>query len=151
MVVHKRKRNTRMRGAKTTHGYGSKKKHRGAGHRGGVGMAGTGKRADQKKPSILKEFGNAYYGKHGFHRPSKVIDKLKGINLGQIDLHFDNYLAQNFVIKEGNTYMLDVAALGYQKVLGTGSLTHKVKIKARAFSASAVEKITAAGGEALTA
>ena len=53
MSVNKRKKNTRMR-AKTTHGYGSMKKNRGAGNRGGRGMAGSGKRADQIKPTILK-------------------------------------------------------------------------------------------------
>jgi len=58
MTVHRRKKNKRMRGAKTTHGYGAKKKHRGSGNKGGKGMAGSGKRADQKKTMILKVFGN---------------------------------------------------------------------------------------------
>ena len=66
MVVHKQKKNKRMRGAKTTHGYGAKKKHRGSGNKGGKGMAGSGKRADQKKTMILKVFGNEYFGRHGF-------------------------------------------------------------------------------------
>ena len=59
-----------MRGT-SSHGWGSKKKHRGAGHRGGKGMAGSGKRADQKKPTILNLYGNDYYGKKGFRRPQK--------------------------------------------------------------------------------
>ena len=62
MPVNKRKKATRFR-AKTTHGYGSMKKNRGAGNRGGRGMAGSGKRADQKKPTILKLYGNEYFGK----------------------------------------------------------------------------------------
>ena len=53
MTATKRKKNTRMR-AHTTHGWGSMKKRRGAGNRGGRGMAGTGKRAAQKKQTILK-------------------------------------------------------------------------------------------------
>ena len=57
MVLNKRKKNSRMRG-NTTHGYGSMKKNRGAGNRGGRGMAGSGKRADQKKPTILKLYGS---------------------------------------------------------------------------------------------
>ena len=54
MTVNKRKKNVRQRGHKT-HGWGEKKKHRGKGHQGGAGMAGTGKRADSKKPSIWKD------------------------------------------------------------------------------------------------
>ena len=65
MVVNKRKKSTRQR-AGTTHGYGSMKKHRGAGHRGGRGASGTGKRADSKKPSIWKQ--TDYFGKHGFKK-----------------------------------------------------------------------------------
>ena len=54
MTVNRRKKVVKQRGSHT-HGWGSKKKHRGAGNRGGRGMAGSGKRADQRKPSILKE------------------------------------------------------------------------------------------------
>ena len=51
MTVNKRKKNSRQRGSHT-HGWGAMKKHRGAGNRGGRGAAGSGKRADSKKPSI---------------------------------------------------------------------------------------------------
>ena len=63
MVVNKRKKNSRQRGS-TTHGFGSKKKHRGHGSRGGSGLAGTGKRADAKKPSFWHD--TEYFGGHGF-------------------------------------------------------------------------------------
>jgi len=59
----KRKKVTKQRGSKT-HGWGAMKKHRGAGNRGGRGMAGTGKRGDAKKPSIQKN--KKYFGKYGF-------------------------------------------------------------------------------------
>ena len=65
MTVNKRSKNTRQRGH-TTHGWGSMKKHRGKGHQGGAGMAGSGKRADSKKPSIWKD--KRYFGKFGFIR-----------------------------------------------------------------------------------
>ena len=66
----KRKKVNKYRGSQT-HGGGAKKKRRGAGNRGGRGMAGSGKRADQKKPSILKEYGNRYFGKRGFRSKNK--------------------------------------------------------------------------------
>ena len=45
MTHNKRKKNSRQRG-EWTHGWGAKKKHRGAGHRGGRGNAGSGKRGE---------------------------------------------------------------------------------------------------------
>ena len=53
MKMHKRRKSSRYRGSKT-HGRGFKKKARGSGHRGGFGMAGTGKRMSQEL-SLLKE------------------------------------------------------------------------------------------------
>ena len=58
MVVNKLKKKVKYRGSKT-HGCGSMKKRRGAGHRGGRGAAGSGKRGDAKKPSIWNE---KYFG-----------------------------------------------------------------------------------------
>ncbi len=137
MPVNKRKKSTRFR-AKTTHGYGSMKKNRGAGNRGGRGMAGTGKRADQKKPTILKKYGPSYFGKHGFNRPQSVVKKIKVINLSYIEEHAE---------KKGSEYVFD--ASNYDKVLGTGKLTKKIKITSNSFSQSSLEKIKKAGGEAI--
>ena len=74
-------RKKRMRGTKT-HGWGSKKKHRGAGNRGGRGMAGAGKRAEHKKTLILKKYTNAYFGKKGsfsIRKKSKQPEKIINI------------------------------------------------------------------------
>ena len=136
MPVNKRKKSGRMR-AKTTHGYGSMKKNRGAGNRGGRGMAGTGKRADQKKTYILKHIGNKYYGAYGFNRPQSKTKKLKVINLSEIN---------DKAIKKGSEFIFDASK--YDKVLGTGKLTKKIKITSKAFSGLAKEKIEKAGGEA---
>jgi len=48
-----------------THGGGARKKKKKSGSKGGVGMAGSGKRADQKKTLIIKKDGNKYFGKQG--------------------------------------------------------------------------------------
>jgi large subunit ribosomal protein L15 len=137
MPVNKRKKSTKMR-AKTTHGYGSMKKNRGAGNRGGRGMAGTGKRADQKKIGILKFEGREYYGSYGFNRPQSQTKIPKIINLKAID---------DQAIKKGNEFVFD--ACKYDKVLGTGKITKKIKITSKAFSGLAKEKIEKAGGEAI--
>ena len=129
------KKNTRQRGSKT-HGWGSKKKHRGAGHRGGRGMAGTGKRGDAKKPTIIKTIGNAYYGQHGFTSKSRRVERI--INLRQLSLLVEN----GKVGKE-----VDLKTLGYDKLLGMGNFEHKIKITAKRASPKAVEKLKKAGSE----
>ena len=74
----KRKKQTRMRGSHSNK-RGFKKKGRGSGHRGGVGLAGTGKRADHKKNLALHPFGKS---KRLGKKPST---KLKTINLREIN------------------------------------------------------------------
>jgi large subunit ribosomal protein L15 len=115
------------------------KKNRGAGNRGGRGMAGSGKRADQKKPSILKKYGPKYFGKHGFNRPQSKVKKPKIINLNEIDKNAE---------KKGTDYIFDASK--FDKVLGTGKLTKKIKITSKSFSKSALKKIEDTGGEAIT-
>ena len=129
--LKKRKKKSRMRGSHT-HGRGFKKKARGSGHRGGVGMAGSGKRGDQKKTLVLNLYGNDYFGKSKtLRRPVKI--KLKSINLREIQQKFG---------KDEKSLNLK----GY-KVLGEGELTMPLKITASAASESAIEKVKKAGGE----
>lgn len=146
MVVNKRQKSSRMRGAKTTHGFGAKKKHRGSGNRGGFGMAGSGKRADQKKPTILKLYGNDYYGKHGFKLPYEVQKHVKAINIHDLQEKIDVYVHEKLVSKEGDSFVIDLEKLGYQKLLGKGVVKLKMKISAPSFSGNAKEKIEKAGG-----
>jgi len=140
-LKNKQKKSKKMR-AQTTHGWGAKKKHRGSGNRGGVGMAGTGKRADQKKPSILKKYGHSYYGKKGF---TSIHLKQKAINLFYIDTHAEQ-LTKN---KENNIYIVDITKLGYHKLLGSGIVTKKLKIICDAASKNAIAKVSALGGEVI--
>ena len=126
-MINKRKKFSRMR-ASQTHGGCAKKKRRGSGHRGGFGMAGSGKRADQKKPTILKLYGNKYFGKHGFVRPSKVIDKIKAVNISHVEEKLEDYINKNLITKENNFYVLNLKKLGYDKLLGASNITKKYKI-----------------------
>lgn len=143
MTARRQKKNKKMRGSKS-HGWGSKKKHRGAGNRGGRGMAGAGKRAGQKKPGILKEFGREYFGRRGFTRPGRKEDKT--INLDYIEKHIEQLTAKDLIIKENNCYIIDIKKLGYDKLLGKGRIANKYKVKGRV-SRKAAERIKEAGGE----
>ena len=60
--IKKSKKSIRKRG--TTNYHGARKKWKGSGHHGGVGMAGTGKRADQRKTYVLKYLYPQIYALH---------------------------------------------------------------------------------------
>src|SRR3989344_6920970 len=144
MTVNKRKKNSRQRGGHT-HGWGSKKKHRGSGNRGGKGMAGTGKRADQLKPSI---WGERYFGKLGFKKKGIVRD-INPINIIFLEENYENMLNDKQASKEGDIIIIDLNNIGYNKLLRKGKVTRKFKITTDYASAAAVEKISNAGGEVI--
>jgi large subunit ribosomal protein L15 len=141
MVVHKRKKRVRLRGSHT-HGWGSKKKHRGSGNQGGVGMAGTGKRADQNKPSIWK---TDYFGKNGF-RFKGVKEEIKPVNIQYLEENIGRILANKLAVKENDTYIIELSKLGYNKLLGNGRVTKKFDITVMYASKGVINKLKAVGG-----
>ena len=142
-MKNKVKKVRKLRGSHT-HGYGSKKKHRGAGSRGGRGLAGSGKRADQKKPSILKKYGKKYFGRFGFRSLKK---KIKAVNIDYLEKNIEKLIKKDLAKKEGNTLLIDLKKLGFEKLLGSGEPTKKFKVSVKSASKKAIEKIKKAGGE----
>jgi large subunit ribosomal protein L15 len=143
MTVNKRKKNTRQRGSKT-HGYGSMKKHRGFGSKGGKGRAGSGKRADSKKPTIWNK---KYFGKYGFK--SKNTKTVKAVNLVYLEENLNSMLLKENIKEDNGVYIVDLAQLGFNKLLSQGKVTTKFRIVTEYASKKAVEKIKAAGGEVI--
>lgn len=141
MVINKRKKNSRQRGSKT-HGYGSMKKHRGAGHRGGRGNAGSGKRGDAKKPTFWKD---EYFGKKGFKIHNKKL--AVPINLVELDKNAERWLAEKKIEKKSDMYIIDLGKLGFSKLIGKGKVLNKYEIKVDAYSTKAKEKLTEIGGK----
>ena len=138
--IHKRKKSSKMHGrGRGTHGYGERKKHKTSGHRGGKGMSGSGKRADQKKTLVLKKYGHKYFGKQGITSRGTKRDIRKRINLQQIEINLEKYGH-----KQGDAWGID---LKNYKILGTGEVTQKLIINAKEASKSAMEKVEAKGGE----
>ncbi len=131
-----------------THGRGSSKKGRGAGNRGGRGRAGLGKKAKHHKVQAVKKGG--HLGEKGFKRPQKTVKETNTINLRDIDQQIDTFVEEGYAEKTDDGYVFDAESAGFDKVLGTGRLTHTIDIKAESFSASAEQKITDAGGSAIT-
>ncbi len=142
MSINKRKKNSRQRGS-TTHGWGSMKKHRGAGNRGGRGMAGSGKRGDTIKPSL---WGRKYFGKSGFKKKN-IKEKVNAISIGCLEEKLNSLLNKKLISKEGELYIVDMGKMGFNKLLSQGKVLNKFKIKVKYASKKAVEKIKNSGGE----
>jgi large subunit ribosomal protein L15 len=139
MKIKKTKKSVKQRG-NTTHGHGARKKWKGSGHHGGKGMAGTGKRADQKTTLVQKKYGNDYFGKQGITSKRVAQDKTPTLNLRDIQNNIHSLLE-----KYGKN---DELILKKYKILGTGELTQKINITAKEFSKSAISKIESIGGTA---
>jgi large subunit ribosomal protein L15 len=140
--VKKKKKAKKFRGS-STHGHGARKKWKGSGHHGGMGMAGTGKRADQKKTLINKLYGNKYFGKRGVTGGHAKKKKGPEINLRDIQRNIDSLLKNH---SDGINLKLEK-----HRILGDGELKKGLTITAKSFTKSAREKIEMAGGKALLA
>ncbi|ELZ41083.1 50S ribosomal protein L15P [Halorubrum saccharovorum DSM 1137] len=135
----------RQRGSRT-HGGGTHKNRRGAGHRGGRGAAGRAKH----------EFHNyGPLGKYGFKRPESTQTDVLEVKVQKIDEDAALYAAEDLAEEDGDGYVIDardVVEDGHEadvvKVLGGGQVRRELRVTADAFTAGAVELIEEAGGEA---
>ena len=136
----------RQRGSRT-HGGGTHKNRRGAGHRGGRGRAGRDKH----------EFHNYEpLGKHGFSRPDSLTDSVEEIRIQKIDEDIALYVADGVAAEDGDGYVVDARdivdaghGVDVVKVLGGGQVRNELTVTADAFTAGAVGGIEQAGGEAV--
>ena len=115
-----------------THGRG-KKGGRGAGLRGGRGNAGLLK---HRYMHMVKNMPD-HFGRHGFKRPPSIVKKDKTINVGQLE---ETFPGKNDI---------DLNKEGFDKLLGSGSLNTKIKIKVNSASEKAIGKIKDKGGEVI--
>lgn len=138
--THKRQKVSRMHGRKMgSHGWGARKKHKKSGHRGGTGMAGTGKRGDTKITLVTKLYGHDYFGKQGITSRKTKRDTRQRINLQQIEKNLEKYGKKTAKGWEVN--------LEKYKILGEGEVKEKLIITAFAASESALKKVQKAGGQ----
>jgi len=142
MKTVKRKKVSRMSGrGMGTHGSGARKNKRKSGHKGGTGLAGTGKRADHKKTLVQKLHGHGYFGKKGVTSRGTARDTRVRINVGELS---SNVLS--FGSKKGDSYEINMKKY---KILGKGNVTEKLIINCLEASKSAIEKVEAAGGKVI--
>lgn len=140
MKTKKRRKSSRMHGrGRGSNGRGERKRGRGKGDRGGKGMSGTGKRADQKKTLITKLYGHSYFGKQGITSRKTQRDKRKRINIEEIQRTPGKYGK-----KTQKGWEIE---LKEYKILGKGEVKDKFIINAKEASESAMEKIEKSGGK----
>ena len=135
----------RQRGSRT-HGGGTQKNRRGAGHRGGRGNAGSRKHEMHH---------HGPWDKHGFTRPDDVQETVLETNLQTLDEDAALLAAEGVAEEEGDGYRIDVRDavegghdddVDVVKVLGDGQVRNELHLLADAFSDAAAGKVEAAGG-----
>ncbi|CAI50540.1 50S ribosomal protein L15 [Natronomonas pharaonis DSM 2160] len=136
----------RQRGSRT-HGGGSHKNRRGAGHRGGRGNAGRDKHEFHNHEPL---------GKSGFKRPQKTRRDVETVNLRELDEDIAVLVEDGIAEESDDGYVVDardVVEDGYEadvvKVLGAGTVYNELEIVADAFSESAEQALEVADGEAV--
>jgi large subunit ribosomal protein L15 len=131
---------SKHRGSRT-HGRG-KKAGRGHGKRGGVGAAGGHK---HKWISTLK-YDRDHYGQKGkgFKRPQSVVGQPITINVSQLRKLKERLIRDG--VEEGGK-AINLTALGYDKLLGSGTCQGSWDVTVEAASPRAIEKVEAAGGK----
>ncbi|MFX1564967.1 MAG: uL15 family ribosomal protein [Promethearchaeota archaeon] len=141
MAIRKPKQVRKRRGYRQ-HGYGRIGQHRKGGQRGGKGKTG-GKKHDW---TYVTAHDPDRFGKHGFHRHDKLRQTHTKINVGDIARNLAQFTEKKAPTK-GTPISIDLAAHGYDKVLGAGRISIPLTISAPLFTHRAAEKIKAAGGK----
>lgn len=135
-------RKTRSKRGSRTHGYGNAQKHRGAGHRGGRGMAGSAK---QRWPKISK-YKKDHLGKKGFKRNPGLRKTGKALNVGRLQELLPQLISQGKAQEKSGKVLVDLTSLGYDKLLGAGDIHAKTEVTVNSSSQKAIEKIESQGG-----
>ncbi len=134
-MPHKLRKIRKFRGSRTQ-GYGRIGQHRDSGSKG---HRKVGRHKHLWSLVVTKEPG--YFGKNGFTSPQSLHRHENTINLKKLE-----EIAQT---SQQEKPQIDLAALGYTKLLGTGKVTKPLTVQVSSYSKSAAEKIKKAGGEIL--
>jgi len=132
-MPHKLRKTRKFRGSRTQ-GYGRVGQHRDAGSKG---QRKVGRHKHLWSYVVTHE--PDYFGKNGFTSPQSLHRHESTINLKKLE-----ELAQ---AGQQEKLQIDLAALGYTKLLGSGKVTKALTVQVPSYSKLAAEKIKKAGGE----
>ena len=136
-MPHKLRKSRKKRGSRTV-GWGIVGQHRGGGQRGGHGNAGRHKHLW----SYVLRHEPDYFKKKGFF--SHRADRANVANVGQLE-----ELARKLesVPEKGEIPFLDLDKMGYDKLLGRGTIRRPFSVRVKSHSESATRKLKEVGGE----
>tara|TARA_B100000749_G_scaffold226316_1_gene181858 strand:- start:806 stop:1306 length:501 start_codon:yes stop_codon:yes gene_type:complete len=120
-------------------GWGQVGQHRASGHKGGLGQSGMLK---HHFSSMLKDDPD-HFGHGSNNPPTRNIIK-KWTSVRDLD---DLYLKSGK--QENDKKVLDLKALGFDKLLGGGQVKNAYSIQIDQFTSKAEDKVKTAGGELL--
>lgn len=120
-------------------GWGQVGQHRSSGHKGGLGVTGMMK---HHYSSLLKDEPD-HYG-HDSTKPPHPNTTKRWAGVRDLDDLYGTIGAD-----EGGKKVIDLEKAGYEKLLGGGSVSGAYVVRVAKFTASAQEKVQAAGGEVL--
>lgn len=134
-----RLRKTRKYRGSRNHGWGQVAQHRASGHKGGLGVSGMLK---HHYSSMLK-YDPDHFG-HASTRPPHPSITKKWAAVRDLE-----DLSRLYGRQDGDRRVVDLAAAGYEKLLGGGSITAAYTVIISNSTKSAAAKVSAAGGEVL--
>ncbi len=122
-------------------GWGQVGQHRASGHKGGLGITGMMK---HHYSTMLKDYPD-HFGHNSTTPPNPNITK-KWASIRDLDDLFAKIGKQEDRSQQESVKIIDLATAGYEKLLGGGSVTTPYVVRVGRFTASAEEKVKAAGG-----
>lgn len=141
-MPHKLRKTRKKRGSRT-HGAGTVGQHR----KGSKGRRKAGRHKEGWTYIIKHE--PDYFGKKGFKSQQSLGQKLKLVNVGELEELVRKQADKKLVEKKEGKVLLDLNKLGYDRLLGKGKIAKPVLVRAASYSQLAAKKIEDAGGRIL--
>ncbi|MCX8196183.1 MAG: 50S ribosomal protein L15 [Acidilobaceae archaeon] len=143
-MIRRERKSRKLRGRTRSMGWGRVGQHRKAGSRGGVGAAGL----DKHKWTWTIKYAPNWYGKRGFLPRRQLAGYEKStLNVGDLaEIVEKMKLSGSYQTEEG-LIVVDLASMGFEKLLGEGEIGVAVKVIVPEASESAVKKVEASGGK----
>jgi large subunit ribosomal protein L15 len=115
--------------------------------RGGRGNAGLHKH----KYITTVKYDPKHFGRYGFKRPPLAYEKdIKVINVSQLEDRLENLMKMGYAKEQKGKISIDLASAGYDKLLGSGSITKSLVITVDYATQRAISKIEKAGGSVVS-
>jgi large subunit ribosomal protein L15 len=134
-MPHKLRKIRKFRGSRTV-GYGRIGQHRDSGSKGH-------RKVGRHKHlwSYVTTYEPDYFGKNGFTSPQSLHRHENAINLKKLE--------EIMKTSQEEKPQINLTAMGFTKLLGSGKVTKPLTVQVSSYSKSAAEKIKKAGGEIL--